>query len=340
MIFINGSDLIAPGWRFLEPNWTAEPVRWSFHHGVASNRIERLLRRPNIARYRAAITSAREAARETNPILVGHLPRMTAAMNVARRTLCPKVPLIGFAFNFTDLPGRTERTLMRRMFAGLDEAVVFSKMERTLYARALHIPEERIHYLPWCMDPPVVGPDTPVPDWDDYICAIGGEARDYPLLANAMRQLPKLRLAIVARPYSVAGIDFPQNVRVFTNLPGPLTWRLAADSLGLVVPLRRADTACGHITIVGARLLGIPLVATRSTGIEDYVSDDDTLLVNAGAVHDMADALRALAEDRSGARARADRSFRRSKSDNDLSHWMRYLCGAAQRLSAPGEFSC
>ena len=51
----------------------------------------------------------------------------------------------------------------------------------------------------------------------------------------------------------------------------------------MMLPLKSETTACGHITLVGAQLLGIPLVITRSKGVADYVEDGVTAtLVAAG----------------------------------------------------------
>ncbi len=86
---------------------------------------------------------------------------MAAATNLARRTLCPEVPQIAFAFNFTDLPQGARRRYLAAALRGIDEFVVFSRFERALYARHLDLPEDRIHFLPWAMEPPLPGPDNP-----------------------------------------------------------------------------------------------------------------------------------------------------------------------------------
>ncbi|NDD35047.1 MAG: hypothetical protein EBZ26_01820 [Flavobacteriia bacterium] len=82
------------------------------------------------------------------------------------------------------------------------------------------------------MDAPIAGTTNPLPPEvrsHGYVCVVGGEGRDYALVADAMRKRPSLRMAIVARPYSIEGIDFPENVSVFTNLPLQMTWRLVGQ---------------------------------------------------------------------------------------------------------------
>src|SRR6056297_315137 len=105
MRFINTSDLAEPSWRFIEPFCSDDDISWEFHIGLPRNKLERFVPRPNLARWRAAGTAALSARRQDRScMLVSHLPRMGAATNLLRRGLCPTVPQVAFAFNFTDLP--------------------------------------------------------------------------------------------------------------------------------------------------------------------------------------------------------------------------------------------
>ncbi|MEO0361759.1 MAG: glycosyltransferase, partial [Pseudomonadota bacterium] len=123
----------------------------------------------------------------------------------------------------------------------------------------------------------------------------------------------------------------PANVTVMTNVPPPITWRIARDALAMAIPLRSSETACGHVTIVGAQRLGLPLAVTRSVGVADYVEDGKTaLLVEPGDAEAMAEALRRLAENpdlasRLGEGARAEAAAR-----SDLSSWVAYFQGLVE----------
>lgn len=326
-LFINNTELLSPEWRFIAPQWTDPRADWRFFHGVPQNRLEHLIRKPNAARYRAAFQATRSAAsaRDHRPILVSHLPAMTATTNAMRRMICPDVRHIAFAFNFTDLPTGARLSYFRRALAGVDEFVVFSEAEREIYSRSFGIPQDRLRMLHWAMDTPVPGPENPVPFKGPYLCAVGGEGRDYALLAEVMRHLPELKLAVVARPYSIAGLNFPDNIHVFTNLPSPQTWRLAQDSMGLVIPLKSNQTACGHITIVGAQLLNIPLVVTRSAGVADYVSEETAFLTAASSVPEMTQALRVLSQGQAPVRQRQHKALQVAQGRSNLETWVRYF---------------
>lgn len=326
MILINASDLMGANWRFIEPICSRPELVWSFHSGLPANGLERLVRRPALARYRAALSAVREAARTPGAVLVSHLPRMTAVMNILRRALCPQVPQIAFAFNFTDLPTGSERAFLRWALRDISEFVVFSTFEQALYADYFELPAERIRRLAWSMDTPIPAPasssDRPV---GSYLCAIGGEGRDYALLAEAARQTPEIEMIIIARPHNLSGIDVPPNVTVFTNLPAPQTWRILVNSAGLVIPLVSDRTACGHITIVGAQLLGVPIAVTGSRGVADYVSDETASLVPAGDLDGMSRAVRHLYEDREATGRRATRAQAFARSNSDLAVWVAYF---------------
>ncbi|WP_227271829.1 glycosyltransferase [Roseobacter weihaiensis] len=331
MHFINISDLAGPTWRFLEPLSTDPQVSWSMHYGRPRNWFEKSVPRPALGRYRAAWMAAHAARGRTDAVLVSHLPRVSAATNRARRWLCPDTPHIAFAFNFTDLPQGRDRARLTRGLRGIDAYVVFSRFEQAQYPAYFDLPPDRVHYLPWTMEPPLPGPDSPVTGSTPYLCSIGGEGRDYALLAQAMAALPRQRMVIVARPYSVAGIAFPDNVEVFTNLPKQQTWRVAADSLGLVVPLQSDQTACGHITIIGGQLLGLPLLVTRSRGVEDYITEGQTgLLMAAGDKAGMIKALRHLAEDRPAAQALGQAARIKARQDNSPAVWLEYFNAVAR----------
>lgn len=337
MRFLNTSDLMDPDWRFLASVSKNPALIWEAYSGRPRNVLERSIPRPHIGRWRAALSASRAARNDPEAVLVSHLPTMAAATNRMRKLVSPKTPQIAFAFNFTDLPQGARLAYFRRAFEGIREFVVFSRFEQALYADLFGIPKERFRFLPWAMEPPKPGPENPLPDdlrHQGYICAIGGEGRDYALLAETMRKRPDLNLALVARPYSIEGIRFPQNVTVFTNLPQPLTWRLALESRGLVIPLKTEETACGHITMVGAQLLGLPLVVTRSRGVADYVDEDVAQIVPARDETAMLAALDRLREDPMGVESLAQAGQTRARARNTLQNWVDYFEALAAELKA------
>lgn len=329
---INTTDLMAPGWRFMADHMPDPALDWSSFTSQAYRGPARL------RRFRAATAAALAARRARKagqtPLLISHLPNMAALTNFTRQTLCPSVPQIAFSFNFTALPAGARRRAYVNGLQGIDEFVVFSAHEKELYAREFGLDPARIRTLKWAMDAPEVGPksEANLPD-QPYLCSIGGEARDYRLLANAMRRLPDRRAVIVARPYSVQGIDFPDNVDIRLNLPGPATWRLAADSVGLALPLLSFETACGHITLVAAKLLGVPVVATECLGLAEYLSDGTVYSrVAPGDTDAMTEAIEGLFTDPDAAQAIAQTAQIKARAEHAPANWVRYMEDALERF--------
>jgi hypothetical protein len=326
MKIISTSDLMGTDWSFLASHSTDPALSWSTHSGLPRNALEKRVKRPHLGRYRAAWTAVQQAHTTPDALLVSHLPLMGGATNVLRRRLCPDVPQIGFSFNFTDLPTGCRRRYLTGALRGIAEYVVYSRFELDIYPAYFDMDPALFRFLPWAMEPPQPGPDNPTGLTGPYLCAIGGEGRDYGLLARVMRDLPQITMVVIARPYSIAGIDFPDNMQVFTNLPSAQTWRVAQDSQGLVIPLVSPDTACGHITMVGAQLLGIPLLVTRSRGVSDYVANNETAqLVTAGSAGELRHAVTALSEDRPTSRALATAALVKAQTENNPAQWLAYF---------------
>lgn len=333
MHYINISDLTDRSWRFLEPYDTEARMAWEMHHGLARNALERAITRPALARYRACLEAVRAARRRADAVLVSHLPNVTVATAAMARGLRVTRPHVAFAFNYTQVPTGRRLALSRRVLRDIEEFTVFSRYEIGLYAELFDLPSERFTYLPWAMEPPEVAEGMERPFDRPYFSAIGGEGRDYRVLAEAMAQAPELRLAIVARPASIAGIEFPDNVSVFTNLPAPVTWAIAQQSCGMAIALKSNHTPNGHVTMVGAQRLGIPLVVTDSLGVADYVDAETALMVAPQEVTDMTCALRAVVEDPEAATQRAERAKERAATCSDPRVWLRYFAGLDLRLS-------
>lgn len=246
------------------------------------NALERMVTKPKVARYRAAVSAVVTA--NGRPI-ISHLPRVSAAVGLAGSLLRSRSPHMAFSFNFTRLPTGVTRRYMQRVFAGIEQFCVFSEFERGLYADYFRLPADRFRRLLWTQDVPPVAVTAGPFAVNSYVCAIGGEGRDYAALIEAARRLPQVPFVIVGRSYTVLA-DPPRNVTFFADLPLGQTWRLAADSSCLVVPLLSSTTCCGHITLVSGKLLGLPVISTRSEATAEYTQN--VALCEPGSAADLA----------------------------------------------------
>lgn len=323
---VNYADHISDDeWNFLEDRVGDSDLEWIFFNSSPINWLEKLVKKPKLARYRACIQATMSANRAEKALMITHLPRATCWAAIFAGFLTPQTPHMAFSFNFTHLPNGISRLLMTYAFKKVDRFAVFSKSEKSLYTEFFKLDPERIDVLPWAMETPKYAPDQPIVE-GDYICAVGGEGRDYGSLAEAMRSLPNIPLVVVARPYSLKNICFPSNVKVFTDLPKEKFWNIVRFSRFCVIPLLENNTNCGHISIVGTMLHGKPIVATTSTGIEDYVIPDETALTSSAKdVGGLITNIRKLWSDSALCHKLGTTAHSIALEKHNLDHWVTYL---------------
>jgi len=271
---VNLSEM-APEWNWVSASFPDTDRAWRH---VSSQSFDLPLwfpRRTTLIR----VLAARQAVAllgEGPSVLVTHGPRpaMYGALLAGRRL--PHMRHLAFSFNFTELPTGIARRLMARAFRSVERFVVFSGMERRLYANHFDLPVTRFDMLHWgvrapdvdCNDPPIIK--------GKYICALGSQGRDYKTLLLAMRRLPRLKLVLVAAPDNLRDLAIPSNVTVMTNIPLAQAMNILVHSRCMVLPLKHNRVPCGHVSIVSAMHLGRTVIASSSSGLDDYITPQST----------------------------------------------------------------
>lgn len=213
---------------------------------------------------------------------------------------------------------------MTYAFKSVERFVVYSTAEKKLYSEYFDIPKEKIDIIKWSMDVPEVANREQVVK-GDYVCAVGGEGRDYGLLLKVAERLKEIKFIIVARPNSIDANTLPSNVILYKNVSVDVYWNIVAYSKFVVLPLKTATTNCGHITIVGSQLLGKPIVSTISSGTSDYlVAGYNSLLSMASNVEDMKDNVNLLWSDESLRNKLRDFILLKNE-EYDLKIWVTYF---------------
>jgi len=273
---VNLSEL-APQWHWISTAFRDSGQTWrhvssqSFHLPVWLPRHTTLSR----------LLAGRQAVKllgDGPSLLVTHGPRpaLYGALMAGRRF--PLMRHLAYSFNYTDLPEGLIRRLMARAFRSVERFVVFSTLERKIYADHFDLPLDRFDMLYWGVQPPTVDRNTLPLEHGDYICALGSQGRDYKTLLRAVKSLPRLRLVIVATPESLVDVEIPANVTVRTNVPLAQAMNILAHCRFMVLPLKGSQVPCGHVTIVSAMHLGKAVIATDSSGLEDYIAPQVTAL--------------------------------------------------------------
>lgn len=293
---VNLSEL-APQWNWVGAAFRDTGQDWRHVSSRDSGLPAWLPRRTTLAR----VLAARQAAAllgDGPSVLVTHGPRpaMYGALLSGRRF--PRMRHLAFSFNYTELPTGMTRRLMARAFRPVERFVVFSGMERRLYADHFDLPASRFDMVHWGVRAPAVDCREPPAVHGDYICAIGSQGRDYRTLMLAMRRLPKLRLVVVATPENLLDIAIPANVTVNTNIPLAQAMNILAHSRCMVLPLQHNRVPCGHVSVVSAMHLGRAVIASDSSGLDDYITPQATALTfHAGDDVALAAAISTLRDD-------------------------------------------
>ena len=228
-------------------------------------------------------------------VLVTHGPTVAAWCALFARLLRIRAPIFAHTFNFTQIPSPVKRRVFGLLFRNVSKFVVFSTMERDLYSRVFRLPPERFDVVLWGVRPPAVTqPDAPL-ERKPYICAIGGNARDYRTLLDAAGRLPYVRFVVVVRPENLRGLTVPNNVAVHTNIPVGAAMNILFHSSFMVLPLMGSQVPCGHVTLVAAMHLSKAMVITDSSGVRDYARHgENALIVPTGSTSDLVSAIQKL----------------------------------------------
>lgn len=285
-------------WRWYEEDSLGK-ANWDFHTEEPKTFLERKIVRPRISRAAGAFRCVLSARRLSSVAVAAFSQYNTMWAAIALQVLGVKTPLLSFSFHFARLPEGLRLRLLKWAFSRVDRFLVHSEAERERYARHFGIAVERFDLVRWGVEfSSVQIPDAPRPFEFPYICALGKDGRDYRTLIEAMKQLPKLTLIVVAQPYNLTGVDIPENVKIHCNIPRDQALNILKHSEFMALPLEGSETSCGHITLVSAMFYKKAIVATKSSGIVDYFPPVyDAPKPGAGDVSGWVEALRSMADD-------------------------------------------
>jgi glycosyltransferase involved in cell wall biosynthesis len=291
------SEIADPNWRWIEPHLPDTEIKLEFVGRPTSSILSRF-NRFNLDRLRTSLTAIRVARRSRAQVLVTQGPTLAAWCALIARIIGFRISILAHSFNFTSLPGPLKRSVFRVAFSSIERFVVYSKIEREIYSTCFGIPLDRFDFVRWGVRAPTVSGVRCKGEVEEYVSAIGGNARDYRSLIDAASILPDIRFSLVVRPDSLAGLKLPANVTVYTNIPPDQAMEILSRSRFMVLPLINSEVPCGHVTLVAAMHLGKAFIITDSLGVRDYVRDgENAITVAAGSAEGLARATRRLWQD-------------------------------------------
>ena len=166
-----------------------------------------------------------------------------------------------------DFGWKIKKKIQQFIFSPVDLIFVSSTGETVTYSERFKMPKDRFRFLPFhtnVIEPRIMNQS------DNYILSAGKTGRDYVTLAEAVRSIDG-KVIIVSDKLSVKNVIFPPNVEVLFDISYQKYLDLLYRSLLVVVLLKRLVKSTGQVAILEAMALGKPVIATRTTGTEDYV---------------------------------------------------------------------
>ena len=223
----------------------------------------------------------------------------------------------------------------------MDKIIVYAKAQEIWATQRLDIAPDKIALIPFHADARFYRPMPDAAVNPDQICSAGLEWRDYPTLIEAVQAMPDLSVKLAAAsPWSkhedeTAGRTLPANVEARRYSYADLR-DLYAESSFVVVPIRETDFQAGVTTMLEAMAMGKAVIATRTTGQTDVITDGENgLVVAPGDVAGWREAILRLRGD-APLRARLGQSARRWVEENaTLDLWADRLASA---ISPPTPF--
>lgn len=203
-------------------------------------------------------------------------------------------------------------------------AVHCESMKRNLIR--LGASASRVHVIPYSVDHCFFSPVGDISQQAGFVLSVGEtRSRDYAMLFRAIDGLPvNLLIAPSGRWYSRAQsnslhADAPSNVTISYGLSLAQLRGLYARSQFVVVPVRESVYSAGATTITEAMCMGRAVIAARSPGILDYVTDSETgILVDPGDATGMREAIQYLLGNPKQARRMGENARRRVEQELNL----------------------
>jgi glycosyltransferase involved in cell wall biosynthesis len=308
MHIINLSEL-DPNWHWLRDEFTHLPNTWAHYTSLGVQLPKWLPKHQSAARFIQAFRAVSES-KKTPSLLVSHGPRPAYYGGKLAQLLNPALPHLVYSFNYTNLPTGFQHKAMAKAYQQADRFVVYSTLEKKLYADYFGIAPERIDMLHWSVHAPSVSAHEAPVVTGDYICALGSQGRDYHTLFDAMRLLKHIQLVVVATAESVQHLSTPDNVKLYTHIPLAQAHNILTHSRMMVVPLRDSQVPCGHVTIVSGMFFKKAMVVTNSEGVHDYIQENHTgLFYQPKEARDLAEKIEQIWNDSSKANALAENAY-------------------------------
>ncbi|WJL94741.1 glycosyltransferase [Microbacterium sp. ET2] len=180
------------------------------------------------------------------------------------------------------------RALFTRLLKHVDVEVVLSRVNRDAALEA--VPGRRVVRLPFgthfaeprTAETSTAETDPPTPP---RVLVVGNDRhRDWPLVAAVAKRLPEADFDVISLSEDVRAMSWPMNVQVRSVTQREILTDAYADATVVALPLRPNRHASGCTVAIEAVSAGVPVVASDTGGIDEYLADAASTLVPVGDV--------------------------------------------------------
>lgn len=164
-----------------------------------------------------------------------------------------------------------------QVYQSFNEIICVSKAQVDFAVQNLHIPASRVHFIYDKVDHHFFRPMED--DSEDFILAVGQEQRDYKTLQRALIGTGIKLIVVASSHWSTFRLPFlgeTSNMQIVQNIPYTLLRSLYARARLVVIPLHNVNYAAGANSILEAMAMGRPTVISHTTGIKEYLVDNET----------------------------------------------------------------
>lgn len=246
-------------------------------------------------------------------LVVTAFPQVGFALGLVNLLTFEKTPHVIWYFNCGHEYRGLRRLLSRIVFRRVERFIVYTRRERETYSCLFGVPQERFRFTY------LTGAELERKDYlgareryglaPRYIASLGSSGRDYRALFEAAKGL-SVQTVVVTHRYCLEGLSIPAHVKVIESIPQEDYLRIMAEAELVAIPIDNVHTASGQMTLIQAMSLGVPVVATRCIGTEDYIADRDTgCFVEIGDVAGLRRAIEGLLADEDVRRRMAARAL-------------------------------
>lgn len=276
-------------------------------------------------------------------LVVSAFPQVGFAMALLKRFTFERTPHVIWYFNCGHEYRWLRRLLARFAFRSIKRFIVYTERERQVYSEVFALPRDRFRFTY------LTGAELDRGDYAGarerygldakYVASLGSSSRDFATLFGAADGLG-VQVVVVTHRYCLEGLEVPSFVKVMETIPQEGYLRIIAEADVVAITVDNRETASGQMTLIQAMSLGVPVVATRCIGTEDYIDDGATgIFVEMADVEDLRRALASLLDDRDARQRMTDRALEFARRNFFDSAGSRVLDELYDEMAAIGEIS-